>query len=62
MPGYVGEWHTHPKGDPRLSETDRKAVRNLKKTLDTVPLPTLAAVVTGDGLHPYVFTPDGGST
>ena len=58
--GYVGEWHTHPKGDPRLSETDKKAVRNLKKTLDTVSLPTLVAIVTGDGIHPYVFASDGG--
>jgi integrative and conjugative element protein (TIGR02256 family) len=62
MLGYVGEWHTHPKGAPRLSETDRKAVRNLKNTLDKVPLPTLVAVVTGDGFHPYVFAPDGGAT
>jgi integrative and conjugative element protein (TIGR02256 family) len=58
--GYVGEWHTHPSGGPRLSKTDRKAVRNLKKTLDTVPLPTLVAIVTGDGFHPHVFAPETG--
>jgi proteasome lid subunit RPN8/RPN11 len=56
--GYVGEWHTHPGGDRRLSKTDRKTVQTLKKTLDKVPLPTLVAVVTSDGFHPYVFAPE----
>ena len=59
MLGYVGEWHTHPSGDQHLSDTDREAVRNLKRTLDTVSLPTLVAVVTDEGFHPHIFAPEG---
>jgi integrative and conjugative element protein (TIGR02256 family) len=26
---YLGDWHTHPDGLPRLSPTDRKTLRNI---------------------------------
>jgi len=54
--GYVGEWHTHPAGGPRLSLKDREAVNKIKRNLDKIPLPTHIMLVTNTGLYPFVFT------
>lgn len=54
--GYVGEWHTHLKGGPRLSLTDREAVNQIKRNLDKVPLPTHIMLVTKTGLYPFIFS------
>jgi proteasome lid subunit RPN8/RPN11 len=57
MLGYVGEWHTHPMGGARLSSTDMKAVSDLRRILDAIPLPTHVMIVTPQGLHPHVYAP-----
>jgi hypothetical protein len=55
--GYVGEWHSHPAGGPELSAVDMEAVKLLKRSLDTVPLPTDVIVITPRGVFPHVFEP-----
>lgn len=55
MLGYVGEWHSHPRGGPDLSPTDWVAALRLKSMLDRVPMPTHVTVVTPRGVHPHVF-------
>jgi hypothetical protein len=57
MLGYVGEWHTHPMGGERLSSTDLKAVNDIRRILDTIPLPTHVMIVTPQGIHPHIFAP-----
>ena len=54
--GYIGEWHTHPAGGPRLSSIDREAIHKIKSNLDKIPLPTHVMVVTKIGLYPFIFT------
>jgi integrative and conjugative element protein (TIGR02256 family) len=56
MLGYVGEWHTHPNGETRLSSIDENTVKVIKKHLDCIPLPTHVMIVTKNGLHPYIFS------
>jgi integrative and conjugative element protein (TIGR02256 family) len=54
---FVGEWHTHPRGGSRLSDTDKQAITELRQSLDPVPFPTLVMIVTPNKLHPYMFGP-----
>ncbi len=53
--GYVGEWHTHPRGPGRLSKQDKATVARLRGHLSRVPMPTFVMVVTPRVLHPFVF-------
>ncbi len=55
MLGYVGEWHTHPKGTPSLSGQDLLSIKKIKHNLDKVPMPTFIIIVTERGLYPYIF-------
>lgn len=55
MLGYVGEWHTHPGGDPQPSYQDLSTVEEIKSNLDKVPLPALILIVTEQGIYPYFF-------
>jgi len=55
MLGYVGEWHTHPGGEPQPSLQDRSTVEKIKPNLDKVPLPALLLIVTERGLYPYIY-------
>ena len=55
MLGYVGQWHTHPNGDIRLSSVDERTKNIIKKRLDQIHLPTHIMIVTKKGLHPYIF-------
>jgi proteasome lid subunit RPN8/RPN11 len=52
--GYIGDWHTHPRGSGRISETDVKAMMKTKRKFDTAGLPTFILIVSHKGLHPYV--------
>lgn len=56
--GYVGEWHTHPHGLAALSATDHQAVRNIRKHLDSVGLPTHILVFGEKEVASFVFTGD----
>jgi integrative and conjugative element protein (TIGR02256 family) len=53
--GYVGEWHTHPDGKARLSDTDMKAVEEIRANLDSVGLPTHVMVCTEERIASFVF-------
>lgn len=55
MLGYVGEWHTHPKGSPQLSTQDESSVAKIKPNLDKVPMPTLVMIVTEKGIYPHIY-------
>jgi proteasome lid subunit RPN8/RPN11 len=57
MLGYVGEWHTHPRGGAYLSAKDMDTVEKIRATLTGVQLPTHVLIVTSRGLYPYVFDP-----
>ena len=56
MLGYVGEWHTHPNGEPELSFVDENTKRLIKKYLDIIHIPTHIMIVTKKGLHPHIFS------
>ena len=55
--GYVGEWHSHPKGPNGPSITDIASVHKFKKEFDLLitPLPVFLTIVTPDAVLPYVF-------
>lgn len=55
MLGYVGEWHTHPGGEPQPSLQDLSTVEKIKPNLDKVPLPALLLIVTEQGIYPYIY-------
>ena len=52
--GYVGDWHTHPRGSGRISPTDVQAMMKTKRDFDTAGLPTFILIVSHKGLNPYV--------
>lgn len=56
--GYVGEWHSHPRGGSRLSPQDEKTVDDLRSDLGHVPLPAVVVIATGTELAAYVFAPE----
>ena len=56
MLDYVGEWHTHPSGGSRLSETDKRAISEIRETLDPMRYPTIVVIVTERKVAPYIFT------
>jgi hypothetical protein len=55
--GYIGEWHSHPRGPDALSPTDLKAVSNFKKDFEqlTTPLPVFLTIVTPHGILPFIY-------
>lgn len=55
--GYIGEWHSHPKGPNGPSTTDIASVQKFKKEFDLLltPLPVFLTIVTPDGVLPFVF-------
>lgn len=53
--GYVGEWHTHPRGPAEPSDTDLQAVSQIRANLDHIRLPTHILIRARDGLASYVF-------
>jgi hypothetical protein len=53
--GYVGDWHTHPRGSGRISPTDVQAMIKTKRDFDTAGLPTFILIVSHRGLNPYVI-------
>lgn len=54
---YVGEWHTHINKIGKLSETDRNAIGEIRRSLDKIPYPTFILIVTEIAIHPYIFGP-----
>lgn len=55
MLGYIGEWHTHPGGEPQPSPRDLSTVGMIKPNLDKARLPALLLIVTERGFYPYIF-------
>ena len=55
--GYIGEWHSHPKGPNGLSTIDLASVQKFKREFDALltPLPVFLTVVTPNAILPYVF-------
>lgn len=43
--GYVGDWHTHPKGSTRPSLIDRNALAEIQKRLDAASIPGIILIV-----------------
>lgn len=54
---FVGEWHTHPNGGAKLSETDIQAINELRKFLDPIPYPTIILIYNNKKIHPYIYGP-----
>lgn len=55
--GYVGDWHTHPRGSGRISPTDVAAMMKTKRQFDVANLPTFILIVSHKALNAYVSSP-----
>lgn len=55
--GYVGDWHTHPRGSGRISSTDVLAMMKTKRQFDVAGMPTFILIVSHKGLNAYVSDP-----
>jgi len=55
--GYVGEWHSHPRGPEQPSDTDMHSVARFKKELAhlVTPLPVFLMIVTPKAILPFVY-------
>jgi hypothetical protein len=53
--GYVGDWHTHPRGAGRVSGKDVETMFDTKRKLDTADLPTFILIVTPKGVNAFVY-------
>lgn len=56
--GYVGDWHTHPRGSGRISTTDIKAILQTKRDFDMAGMPTFILIASHKGFRAYVSVPD----
>ncbi|HMF58029.1 MAG TPA: Mov34/MPN/PAD-1 family protein [Pyrinomonadaceae bacterium] len=56
--GYVGDWHTHPRGSGRISTTDIKAMLQTKRDFDMAGIPTFILIASHKGFHAYVSVPE----
>ena len=54
MLGYVGEWHTHPKGAPKASPTDLSALASISETLSAAGLPAHIIIVSPEGVSSFL--------
>jgi integrative and conjugative element protein (TIGR02256 family) len=52
--GFVGDWHTHPRGSGNISPTDIAAMQRTKRKFDTAGLPTFILIATQKGFRAYV--------
>jgi Prokaryotic E2 family A/ThiF family/Prokaryotic homologs of the JAB domain len=52
--GFVGDWHSHPRGSGRISSTDVGAMLETKRDFDMAGLPTFILIVTPNKLYAYV--------
>jgi proteasome lid subunit RPN8/RPN11 len=55
--GYIGEWHTHPRGPEAMSDTDHAAVRRFQAEFSrlTTPLPVFLFIITPTAHLAFVF-------
>ena len=56
--GYVGEWHTHPRGPAAMSDVDMKAVEGIKQTLASKGIPVHIMILARDETNSFVFSTD----
>jgi hypothetical protein len=54
MLGYVGDWHTHPRGSGAASPTDIATLQNTKRNFDMAGLPTFILIATPRGFRAYI--------
>jgi hypothetical protein len=55
--GYVGDWHTHPRGAGHVSGQDLETMLDTKRKLDMADLPTFILIVSVKGVNAYVYEP-----
>jgi hypothetical protein len=55
--GYVGDWHTHPRGAGQVSGKDVETMLDVKQRLDIADLPTFILIVSTRGVNAYVYEP-----
>ncbi|MES2062583.1 MAG: Mov34/MPN/PAD-1 family protein [Bacteroidota bacterium] len=55
--GYVGEWHSHPKGPGGPSATDMATVKKFKNYYanQPTPLPVFLTIITPKSILPFVY-------
>lgn len=53
--GYVGDWHTHPKGGPRPSPTDLATKEKFLPENRREGMPTMIVIATPGQVTPYVY-------
>jgi hypothetical protein len=56
--GFVGDWHTHPRGSGNISPTDIAAMQKTKRNFDTAGLPTFILIATHRGFRAYINEPN----
>jgi integrative and conjugative element protein (TIGR02256 family) len=54
---YIGEWHTHPRGNGNLSLTDQVTADELQDIHRADRFPTLIVIVTPRDFTPHLFLP-----
>jgi integrative and conjugative element protein (TIGR02256 family) len=51
---YLGDWHTHPQGVPRLSSTDKRTIKRIAKSKESMlPTPVMMLLAGGMGAWEY---------
>jgi integrative and conjugative element protein (TIGR02256 family) len=53
--GYVGEWHTHPRGKPEPSRRDRDTAGALKAVLAFAEMPVVMVIAAERGTKAYLY-------
>jgi hypothetical protein len=54
MLGYVGDWHSHPRGSGAASPTDIATMQNTQRNFDMTGLPAFILIATSRGFRAYV--------
>jgi len=55
--GYIGEWHSHPKGPEGMSTVDAVTVARFKSEYEgyTTPLPVFLTIITPNSILPFIY-------
>lgn len=56
--GYIGEWHSHPRGPNDMSATDAATVKSFLQQHRELnpPLPVFLLIITSASILPFVYT------
>jgi proteasome lid subunit RPN8/RPN11 len=55
--GFVGDWHSHPRGSGKISTTDMEAMMTTKRNFDRAGMPTFILIVSHRHFYAYVSNP-----